>query len=63
MHYEQEENVKTFKKLWNDIEESVMSNDELDTIIRLIPKATPRQIEIINGQIQIHKQLTQTKEY
>ena len=63
MHYEQEENVKTFKKLWNDIEESVMSNDELDTIIRLIPKASPRQTEIIEGQIQIHKQITQTKEY
>ena len=45
------------------VKETGMTNDELDTMIRLIPKATPRQIEIINGQIQIHKQLTQTKEY
>ena len=43
--------------------ENELSNYELDTIIRLIPKATPRQTEIIEGQIQIHKQITQTKEY
>ena len=57
MHYEyddQEEYV---------IEKTTMSETELDTIIRLIPKATPRQTEIIEGQIQIHKQLTQAKEY
>ena len=40
-----------------------MSNTELDTIIRLIPHVSPRQILVIEGQIEIHKQLTQTKEY
>ena len=40
-----------------------MTEDELDTIIRLIPKATPRQTEVIEGQILIHKELTQKKEY
>ena len=39
-----------------------MSNRELDTIIRLIPRASPRQTLIIEGQIEIHKQLTKTKE-
>ena len=39
-----------------------MSNRELDTIIRLIPHASPRQTLIIEGQIEIHKQLTKTKE-
>ena len=58
MHYEYEDQEEYIIE-----KETGMTNDELDTIIRLIPKATPRQIEIINGQIQIHKQLTQTKEY
>ena len=58
MHYEYEDQEEYVKE-----KETGMTNDELDTMIRLIPKATPRQIEIINGQIQIHKQLTQTKEY
>ena len=58
MHYEYEDQEEYVME-----KETGMTNDELDTIIRLIPKATPRQIEIINGQIQIHKQLTQTKEY
>ena len=40
-----------------------MTEDELDTIIRLITKATPRQTDIIEGQILIHKELTQKKEY
>ena len=39
-----------------------MSNTELDTIIRLIPHASLRQIEVIQGQIDIHKKLQQTKE-
>ena len=39
-----------------------MSNTELDTIIRLIPHASLRQIEVIQGQINIHKKLQQTKE-
>ncbi len=39
-----------------------MSNRELDQIIRLIPRASPRQTLIIEGQIEIHKQLTKTKE-
>ena len=39
-----------------------MSNRELDTIIRLIPRASQRQTLIIEGQIEIHKQLTKTKE-
>ena len=57
MHYEyddQEEYV---------IEKTTMSKTELDTIIRLIPFASPRQTEVIEGQLQIHKQITQTKEY
>ena len=32
-----------------------MTEEELDTIIRLIPLATARQIMVINGQIEIHK--------
>ena len=42
---------------------SNMSEEELNTIIRLIPHASPRQTEVIEEQIQIHKQITQTKEY
>jgi len=42
---------------------SNMSEEELNTIIRLIPHASPRQTEVIEGQIQIHKKITQTKEY
>ena len=42
---------------------SNISEEELDTIIRLIPHASPRQTEVIEGQIQIHKKLTQIKEY
>ena len=44
------------------IEKTTMSETELDTIIRLIPHASPRQTLIIEGQIEIHKQLTKTKE-
>ena len=40
-----------------------MSEAELDTIINLIPHASPRQTKVIEGQIQIHKKLTQIKEY
>ena len=43
-------------------EPSQMSNEELDTIIRLIPHASPRQISVIVGQIQIHKQLNKANE-
>ena len=43
-------------------EPSTMSEEELDTIIRLIPHASPRQTLVIEGQIEIHKQLTKTKE-
>ena len=39
-----------------------MSNRELDTIIRLIPRASQRQTLIIEGQIEIHKKLIKTKE-
>ena len=38
-------------------EPSEMSNEELDTIIRLIPHASPRQTLIIEGQIEIHKKI------
>ena len=34
-----------------------MSEEELNTIIRLIPHASPRQTLIIEGQIEIHKKL------
>ena len=40
-----------------------MSEAELDTIIRLIPHASPKQTEVIEEQILIHKKLTQIKEY
>ena len=56
MHYEyddQEEYV---------IEKTTMSETELDTIIRLIPRASQRQTLIIEGQIEIHKKLIKTKE-
>ena len=43
-------------------EPSQMSNEELDTIIRLIPHASPRQTSVIEGQIQIHKQLNKANE-
>ena len=43
-------------------EPSEMSNEELDTIIRLIPHASPRQTLVIEGQIQIHKQLNKANE-
>ena len=39
-----------------------MSNTELDTIIRLIPHASLRQTEIIEGQIKIHKELLKVNE-
>ena len=39
-----------------------MSNRELDTIIRLIPRASQRQTLIIEEQIEIHKKLIKTKE-
>ena len=58
MNYEYEDQKEYIIKKENEL-----SNYELDTIIRLIPKATPRQTEIIEGQIQIHKQITQSKEY
>ena len=58
MHYEYDDQMGCI------IDEPLeMSNTELDTIIRLIPHASLRQTEIIEGQIEIHKQLTQTKEY
>ena len=44
------------------IEPSQMSNDELDTIIRLLPHASPRQTSVIEGQIQLHKQLHKANE-
>ena len=34
-----------------------MTEQELDTIIRLIPLATVRQTEIIVGQIDVHLKL------
>jgi hypothetical protein len=43
-------------------EPSQMSNEELNTIIRLIPHASTRQTSIIEGQIQIHKQLNKANE-
>ena len=38
-----------------------MTEQELDTIIRLIPLATLRQTEIISGQIDIHFRLERMK--
>ena len=58
MHYEYEDQEEYVME-----KETGMTNDELDTIIRLIPFASPRQTEVIEGQLQIHKQITQTKEY
>ena len=43
-------------------EPSQMSEEELNTIIRLIPHASPRQTLVIEGQIQIHKQLNKANE-
>ena len=39
MHYEYEDQEEYVME-----KETGMTNDELDTMIRLIPKATPRQI-------------------
>ena len=57
MHYDYDDDECIISQPTN------MSEEELNTIIRLIPHASPRQTEIIEGQIQIHKQITQTKEY
>jgi hypothetical protein len=38
-----------------------MKEHELDTIIRLIPYATVRQIEVIMGQIDIHLTMIEMK--
>ena len=38
-------------------EGDIMTEQELDTIIRLIPLATVRQIGIILGQINVHLML------
>ena len=38
-----------------------MSNTELDTIIRLIPHASLRQVEVIQGQLDIHKKLLENR--
>ena len=57
MHYEYEEQEEYVIEKENEL-----SNYELDTIIRLIPHASLRQIEVIQGQIDIHKKLQQTKE-
>ena len=58
MHYEYDDQMECIIDT-----PSSMSETELDTIIRLIPHASPRQTEVIEGQIQIHKHITQTKEY
>ena len=58
MHYEYDDQMECIIDT-----PSTMTTTELNTIIRLIPHASPRQTEIIEGQIQIHKQLTQAKEY
>ena len=57
MHYDYDDDEYIISQPTN------MSEEELNTIIRLIPHASPRQTEVIEGQIQIHKQITQTKEY
>ena len=72
----QNETIEKARILWTDIAKKsgwykepfyvqvwIHEDGSIDTIIRLIPKATPRQTEIIEGQIQIHKELTQKKEY
>jgi hypothetical protein len=38
-----------------------MTENELDTIINLIPQATSRQIEVISGQVDVHKFLVSEK--
>lgn len=40
-----------------------MTERELDTIIRLIPLSTYRQMEVISGQIKIHGQLFKKKKW
>ena len=40
---------------------SVVSTLELDTIIRLIPNLSLRQVEIIQGQLDIHKKLLKNR--
>ena len=56
MHYEYDDQMGSI------IDEPLeMSNTELDTIIRLIPHASPRQTLIIEGQIEIHKKLIKTR--
>jgi len=40
---------------------SVVSNLELDTIIRLIPNLSLRQVEVIQGQLDIHKKLLENR--
>ena len=57
MHYEYDDDECIISHPSN------MSEEELNTIIRLIPHASPRQTEVIEGQIQVHKKLTQIKEY
>ena len=39
-----------------------MTENELDTIINLIPQATSRQIEVISGQVDVHKFLLSEKD-
>ena len=57
MHYEYDDQMGCI------IDEPLeMSNTELDTIIRLIPHASPRQTKIIEGQIKIHKELLKVNE-
>ena len=43
--------------VWTISEPSQMSEEELNTIIRLIPHANERQTLIIEEQIKIHKKL------
>ena len=38
-----------------------MTENELDTILNLIPQATSRQIEVISGQVDVHKFLVSEK--
>ena len=40
---------------------SVVSTLELDTIIRLIPNLSLRQVEVIQGQLDIHKKLLENR--
>ena len=40
---------------------SVVSSLELDTIIRLIPNLSLRQVEVIQGQLDIHKKLLENR--